>query len=127
VFAAYVLASTVTVPIRGKIADLRGAVDDASVGPSAAASASRQSGTIEDMIRDWNTDDLDTHQISSKNHVSLVRSGDWLYKTQILSYYADQGGQPVSTVHSFKWKELRRAGPSLRTNGRAPAEGGRRA
>jgi hypothetical protein len=58
------------------------------------------------VLTNWYDYNDQTHQLSSKNHVYLVRSGDGLYKMKILGYYVDQGGVPVSAVYTFIWNEL---------------------
>lgn len=57
-------------------------------------------------LTDWYDYNEQTHQLASKNHVYLLRSGSRLYKLQILGYYADRGGNPVSAVYGLVWKEL---------------------
>jgi hypothetical protein len=57
-------------------------------------------------LTEWYSYNPQTHQLSSTNHVYLVRSGSLLYKMKISGYYADQGGVPVSAVYTFIWNEL---------------------
>ena len=57
-------------------------------------------------LTDWYDYNEQTHQLSSKNHVYLIRQGDRLYKMKILGYYADVQGVPVSAIYTFIWNEL---------------------
>jgi heme-binding HmuY-like protein len=46
------------------------------------------------------------HQLLSKDHVYLVRTGGMFYKLKIVSYYAKIGGVPTSGWYTFNWVEL---------------------
>ena len=46
------------------------------------------------------------HQLLSKDHVYLLKTGDKVYKLMIESYYANVGGLPTSGWYTFIWAEL---------------------
>lgn len=50
------------------------------------------------------------HALNSRFHVYGVKDGDKLYKVQILSYYGDQAGAPVSALFRVRWAEVTAAG-----------------
>jgi hypothetical protein len=58
------------------------------------------------VMANWYNYDGDTHILTSKNHVYAVRIGDHYYKLQIISYYKDIGGTPVSGWYTFRWLAL---------------------
>lgn len=58
------------------------------------------------VLTDWYDYNGQTHQLSSRNHVYLLRSGDRLYKMKIVTYYANRDGVPASGVYTFVWNEL---------------------
>jgi len=67
------------------------------------------------VLTNWYNYDGTTHQLSSKNHVYIIRHNDEFYKLQISSYYRDIGGTPVSAWYTFKWLAL--VGPDTSYNG----------
>ena len=67
------------------------------------------------VLTNWYNYNGNTHQLSSKNHVYIIRHNDHFYKLQISSYYRDIGGTPVSAWYTFKWLAL--AGPDTSFNG----------
>jgi hypothetical protein len=58
------------------------------------------------VMANWYNYDGNTHILTSKNHVYAIRSGSHTYKLQIISYYKDIGGSPVSGWFTFRWAEL---------------------
>ena len=57
-------------------------------------------------MTEWYNYDGQTHQLSSKGEVYLVRAGDRLYKMKVEGYYANVGGVPSSGNYTFVWQEL---------------------
>jgi hypothetical protein len=55
---------------------------------------------------EWYDYNENTHQLTSKGHVYLVRVGANIYKMQISSYYANVNGTPTSGWYTFKWLKL---------------------
>lgn len=55
---------------------------------------------------EWYNYDENTHTLTSKGHVYLVRIGANIYKMQISSYYANVNGTPTSGWYTFKWLKL---------------------
>jgi hypothetical protein len=47
-----------------------------------------------------------THQLTSKNHIYLIKTGGMFYKVRIESYYTNVGGLPASAHYTFVWKQL---------------------
>jgi hypothetical protein len=58
------------------------------------------------VMTDWYDYNGQTHQLSSKNRIYLLQSGERLYKVKILTYYGNRGGVPVSGVYTLHWNEL---------------------
>jgi hypothetical protein len=54
----------------------------------------------------WYAYDGTTHTVYSRYHVYGVRSGDKLYKLQILGYYGDVEGAPVSALYQLRYAEV---------------------
>lgn len=54
----------------------------------------------------WYQYDGTTHALWSRYHVYGVRDGDRLYKLQILGYYGDVGGAPVSALYHLRYAEV---------------------
>ncbi len=46
------------------------------------------------------------HALHSRFHVFGVKDGDKIYKVQILSYYGERDGAPVSSLYRVRWAEL---------------------
>jgi hypothetical protein len=57
-------------------------------------------------LLDWYDYGGDTHLLYSRYHVYGLRDGERLYKLQILSYYADQLGAPVSAHYHVRYAEV---------------------
>ncbi len=57
-------------------------------------------------LTDWYNYNSTTHQLTSKAHVYLVRTGGLVYKLRIDSYYANIGGVPTSGHYTFSWLKL---------------------
>lgn len=51
------------------------------------------------------------HALYSRFHVVGVKDGERLYKVQILSYYGERAGAPISALYSIRWAELGPNGP----------------
>ncbi|MFZ5501215.1 MAG: HmuY family protein, partial [Candidatus Micrarchaeota archaeon] len=58
------------------------------------------------VMTDWYNYNGMTHQLTSKSHVYLLKTGGAVYKMRIESYYKNMGGVPTSGYYSFVWKEL---------------------
>jgi hypothetical protein len=58
------------------------------------------------IFADWYNYNPDTHQLTSKNHVYLIKVGANIYKIQLLSYYKNINGQPVSGWYTYRWLRL---------------------
>ena len=58
------------------------------------------------VLTNWYDYSPQTHQLSSKNRVYLLRSEERIYKFKILGYYGSEGGVPVSGVYTFIWNQL---------------------
>ncbi len=54
----------------------------------------------------WNYTGPPSHQLLSKGHVYLLKTGGTFYKLRIVAYYVDFGGVPTSGWYSFDWAEL---------------------
>jgi len=52
---------------------------------------------------DWYNYDSTTHLLSSKNHVYVIDTGSALIKMQILNYYREVEGTPMSGFITFRW------------------------
>lgn len=52
---------------------------------------------------DWYAYDGSTHQLYSRHHVYGVQAGDQLWKVQILGYYGEQLGAPVSALYRLRY------------------------
>ena len=51
----------------------------------------------------WYAYDGGTHTLYSRYHVYALRSGDQLYKLQLLGYYGDVAGAPVSALYQLRY------------------------
>jgi hypothetical protein len=58
------------------------------------------------VMANWYDYDGNSHILSSKNHVYAIRSGGHNYKLQIVTYYKDISGTPVSGWYTFRWAAL---------------------
>lgn len=58
------------------------------------------------VLTEWYDYDGQTHQLTSKSNVYLIKTGDKVYKLSIDSYYANIGGVPTSAHYTFNWKQL---------------------
>jgi hypothetical protein len=56
-------------------------------------------------LTEWYDYDGQTHTLTSKSHVYLLKTGSTVCKLQIVSYYST-GSTPVSGHYTFKWGEL---------------------
>jgi len=54
----------------------------------------------------WYAYDGSTHTIYSRHHVYGLRSGDALYKLQILGYYGEVAGAPVSALYRVRYARV---------------------
>jgi hypothetical protein len=59
---------------------------------------------------DWYYYGGSTHQLFSRYHVYALRDGDRFFKLQILGYYAEQLGAPVSALYRVRYAEVTDAG-----------------
>jgi len=57
---------------------------------------------------DWY--DYDETLLYSRYHVYGVRDGDQLYKVQLLGYYGEQAGAPVSALYQLRYAEVLESG-----------------
>lgn len=55
---------------------------------------------------DWYDYDGANHQVWSRYHVYGIRSGGALFKVQILGYYGEQFGAPVSAIYRLRYAEV---------------------
>jgi len=58
------------------------------------------------VMTDWYNYDENTHVLTSKNHVYAIRNDGHYYKLQVITYYRDIGGNPLSAYYTFRWLEL---------------------
>ncbi|GEM_PF-782588 len=70
--------------------------DDAPLFPDAPGSA----------LTDWYNYNGQTHTLSSKSHVYLIKNSNHVYKMRIDSYYKNVGGVSTSGHYNFIWKEI---------------------
>ena len=57
-------------------------------------------------LTEWYDYNGQTHQLTSKSYVYLIKTGTVVYKLRIESYYANIGGVPTSGHYTFIWTEL---------------------
>jgi hypothetical protein len=57
-------------------------------------------------LTEWYNYNDQTHQLTSKANVYLIRTGGNVYKVRIDSYYANIQGTPVSGHYTFVWDKL---------------------
>jgi hypothetical protein len=55
---------------------------------------------------DWSLYDGSTHALFSRYHVYGVRDGDKLWKVQILGYYGQAEGAPLSALYQLRYAEV---------------------
>ncbi len=55
---------------------------------------------------EWYSYDSNTHFLSTRNHVYVIDTGEGLYKMQLISYYREVEGSPVSGFITFRWRPL---------------------
>ena len=55
---------------------------------------------------EWYSYDSTTHILSTRNHVYVIDTGERVYKMQLLSYYREVEGSPVSGFITFRWRPL---------------------
>jgi hypothetical protein len=60
----------------------------------------------------WYAYDGSAHALFSRFHVFGVKDGARLFKVQILGYYADRDGAPVSALYGLRYAEVTSAGSS---------------
>jgi hypothetical protein len=63
-------------------------------------------------FRDWYEYDGTTHALYSRYHVYGIRAADRFYKFQILSYYGELEGAPVSALYRVRYAEVTVEGSS---------------
>jgi len=63
-------------------------------------------------FRDFWAYDPSVHVLWVRYHVYGVRDKDKLWKVQILGYYGEQAGAPVSALYKLRWAEVTSAGVS---------------
>lgn len=61
---------------------------------------------------EWYSYDSSTHILSTKNHVYVIDTGDAMIKMQMLNYYKEVAGSPVSGFVTFRWRTLEGALPT---------------
>lgn len=64
------------------------------------------SDNLGSVMTNWYNYNGDTHTLTSKQHVYVIRDGSNYYKLQITTYYKAIGGNPVSGYYTFKWLAL---------------------
>ncbi|MBI92354.1 MAG: hypothetical protein CME05_03970 [Gemmatimonadaceae bacterium] len=55
---------------------------------------------------EWYNYDSTTHFLSTRHHVYVIDTGEGLYKMQLLNFYQEIEGAPVSGYISFRWRLL---------------------
>ena len=55
---------------------------------------------------EWYSYDSTTHVLSTRNHVYVIDTGTGFYKMQLISYYREVEGSPVSGFITFRWRPL---------------------
>ncbi|AKV02805.1 hypothetical protein AKJ09_09468 [Labilithrix luteola] len=55
---------------------------------------------------DWYAYDGTAHALWSRYHVYGVKDGDHLFKVQVLGYYGEREGAPVSGIYAIRYAEL---------------------
>lgn len=59
---------------------------------------------------DWYAYDGSAHQLWSRYHVFGVHSGEQLFKVQVMGYYGEQLGAPVSALYRLRFAEVTSSG-----------------
>lgn len=88
-----------------------GPLDDASFASDSAPEVPflREDATGGAFL-DWYTYDGVAHQLWSRHHVFGVRRGRKLYKVQLLGYYGEVLGAPVSALYRLRYAEVSEEG-----------------
>ncbi|APR82338.1 Hypothetical protein A7982_07687 [Minicystis rosea] len=60
---------------------------------------------------DWYDYDSTNHTLWDRYHVYGIKDGNRTWKVQVLGYYADVQGAPVSAMYSLRYAEVTSAGP----------------
>ncbi len=55
---------------------------------------------------EWYSYDSDTHFLSTRNHVYVIDTGEGFYKMQLLNFYREVEGSPVSGFITLRWRPL---------------------
>ena len=55
---------------------------------------------------EWYSYDSDTHILTTRNHVYVIDTGEGFYKMQLLNFYREVEGSPVSGFITFRWRPL---------------------
>ena len=58
------------------------------------------------VLGEWYNYDSTTHFLSTRYHVYIIDTGAGFYKMQLLSYYREVEGSPVSGFITFRWRPL---------------------
>ena len=72
--------------------------------------ADRAGSAFSTETGEWYSYDSTTHLLSTRNHVYVIDTGDGLYKMQLLNFYQEVEGAPVSGFITFRWRPLPAAG-----------------
>ncbi|HEX2730036.1 MAG TPA: hypothetical protein VHM70_00470 [Polyangiaceae bacterium] len=59
---------------------------------------------------DWYAYSGEDHHLWSRHHIYGMRAGERYFKVEILSYYGDQAGAPVSALYQLRYAEVTQAG-----------------
>ncbi len=68
--------------------------------------ADRAGSAFSTAAGEWYSYDSGTHLLSTQNHVYLIDTATGLYKMQILNYYRELEGTPVSGFITFRWRPI---------------------
>ena len=68
--------------------------------------ADRAGSAFSSETGEWYSYDSTTHLLSTRNHVYVIDTGEGLYKMQLLNYYQEVEGAPVSGFITFRWQPL---------------------
>jgi len=90
-------------PVWGDQTDPTDFNETMSAPPVAQAYFPDQLGSV---MTDWYNYDGNTHTLTSKGHVYVIKSGTAYYKLSIVTYYRDINGTPVSGWFTIDWVEL---------------------
>jgi hypothetical protein len=64
---------------------------------------------------DWYAYEGTTHALFSRYHVYGVRARERVFKVQILGYYGEVAGAPVTAIYSLRWAEVTASGSGATT------------